>query len=58
MSDFVGIDDLASSVLQRHLKMRRLGKVESREGKRLVAVALSSATLSLMIPAMADALLL
>ena len=41
VSDFCRNHDLASSVLQRHLKMRRLGKVESRDAKRLVPVALA-----------------
>jgi transposase-like protein len=40
VSDFCRNHDLKPSVLQRHLKGRRLGKVESREVKRLVPVAL------------------
>jgi transposase-like protein len=40
VSDFCRNHDLKPSVLQRHLKRRRLGKVESREVKRLVPVAL------------------
>jgi transposase-like protein len=40
VSDFCRKYDLKPSVLQRHLKMRRLSKVESREAKRLVPVAL------------------
>lgn len=40
MSDFCWDHDLKPSVLQRHLKKRRSGQVESREVKRLVPVAL------------------
>jgi hypothetical protein len=41
VSEFCRHHDLKPSVLQRHLKMRGLGKVESREeAKRLVPVAL------------------
>ena len=40
VSDFCRNHRLKPSVLHRHLKRRRLGKVESREGKRLVPVAL------------------
>jgi hypothetical protein len=40
MSDFCRNHDLDRSVLRRCLKRRRLSKVESREGKRLVRVAL------------------
>jgi transposase-like protein len=43
VSDFCRKHDLKPSVLQRHLKMRRLSKVESREANRLVAVALVEA---------------
>jgi transposase-like protein len=43
VSDFCRKHDLKPSVLQRHLKMRRLSKVESREAKRLVPVALVEA---------------
>jgi transposase-like protein len=40
VSDFCRDHDLKPSVLQRHLKRSRLGKVESKEVKRLVPVAL------------------
>ena len=40
VSDFCRNHGLKPSVLHRHLKRRRLGKVESREAKRLVPVAL------------------
>ena len=40
VSDFCRNHDLKPSVLQRHLKKRRLGKVEPSEVKRLVPVAL------------------
>jgi hypothetical protein len=40
VSDFCRNHDLKLSVLQRHLKRRRLSKVESREVKRLVPVAI------------------
>ena len=40
MSDFCRNHRLKPSVLHRHLKRRDLNKVESREGKRLVPVAL------------------
>ena len=40
VSDFCRNHDLDRSILQRQLKRRRLGKVESREVKRLVPVAL------------------
>ena len=40
MSDFCRNHGLKPSVLHRHLKRRRLGKVESREAKRLVPGAL------------------
>jgi len=43
VSDFCRKHDWKPSVLQRHLKMRRLSKVESREAKRLVPVALVEA---------------
>ena len=43
VNDFCWNHDLAPGVLQRHLKMRRLSKVESREANRLVAVALVEA---------------
>jgi len=41
--DFCRTHHLAWSVLQRHLKRRGLGKVESKEVKRLVPVALVGA---------------
>jgi transposase-like protein len=40
VSDFCRNHHLKPSVLHRHLKMRRLGKVEPSEVKRLVPVAL------------------
>ena len=40
VNDFCRNHDLAPGVLQRHLKMRRFAKVEPKEAKRLVAVAL------------------
>ena len=40
VSDFCRNHRLKPSVLHRHLKKRRLGKIESREDKRLVPVAL------------------
>ena len=43
VGDFCRKHGLKPSVLQRHLKMRRLSKVESREAKRLVPVALVEA---------------
>ena len=43
MRDFCRTHHLAWSVLQRHLKRRRLGKVESKEIKRSVPVALLGA---------------
>jgi hypothetical protein len=43
MRDYCRTHDLAWSVLRRHLKRRRLGKVESKESKRLVPVALLGA---------------
>jgi hypothetical protein len=43
VSDFCRKHDLKPSVLQRHLKMRRLSKVKPREAKRLVPVALVEA---------------
>ena len=42
-TDFCRTHHLAWSVLQRHLKKRRLSKVESKEVKRLVPVALLGA---------------
>ena len=43
VSDFCRKHDLKPSVLQRQLKMRRLSKVNPREAKRLVPVALVEA---------------
>jgi hypothetical protein len=40
VSEFCRNHDLKPSVLQRHMKRQRLGKVESKEVKRLVPVAL------------------
>jgi transposase-like protein len=40
VSDFCRHHHLKPSVLHRHLKRRRLGKVDSGEGQRLVPVAL------------------
>ena len=41
--DFCRTHHLAWSVLQRHLKRRRVGKVESKEAQRLVPVSLVGA---------------
>ena len=54
VSDFCRNHDLAKSIMWRHLKRRRLGKVEPTkdptEGPRLMAVALRGANLDRQTP--------